>query len=72
MPRLPLGRDLRDERKWEVQHVFGTGEEQGLGGAGADFLGIERADCSLCDGSGTAKLAAALAKLTRKTSQSPS
>jgi hypothetical protein len=31
---------------------YGTGEEQGLGGAGADFLGIDRADCSTCGGSG--------------------
>src|SRR6267154_3433597 len=30
----------------------GTGEEQGLGGWGADFLGVEKADCPICDGSG--------------------
>ncbi len=30
----------------------GTGEEQELGGAGADFLGMERADCPRCGGSG--------------------
>jgi hypothetical protein len=35
---------------------FGTGKEQGLGGVGADALGIDRADCATCDGSGECQM----------------